>query len=85
MSVQNLNKASVRWKSKAEQFYQTKTTDTKAGPPSRCFRKIHAFFKYIIKKWFIDLAFGFFKYKKKRSIDLKYERTFKKFTEENFI
>ena len=46
-SVRNLSKASGLSKKKVEQFFQTKTSYTKFGPPIRRFRRLQAFSKYI--------------------------------------
>ena len=56
-SIQNLSKASGLSKKKVENFLQTQTSYTKFGQQTRCFRRLQAFSKYIIKIWWMDLAF----------------------------
>ena len=56
-SVRNLSKASGLSKKKVEHFLQTKSSNTKFGPPIRRFRRLQAFSKYINEIWCVDLAF----------------------------
>ena len=56
-SIQNMSKASGLSKKIVENFLQTQTSYIKFGPPTRCFRRLQAFSKYIIKIWCMDLAF----------------------------
>ena len=54
--IQNLSKASGLSKKKVENFLQTQTSYTKFGPPTRCFRRLQAFSKYIIKIWWMGFC-----------------------------